>query len=208
MMSILFKRVFGCVLILICFCSALGCKTGGLLQKERDKNPTLATAKLKGEKTTLSIDLPFEVTSAPKDESNLIPPELEGIILKVNTYQASSDKIALNVSNNVFNEEIVNALTEQDLREALNEELNENISEIRNNSDFSNLKTSHRETKISGNPAIIAVFTYDVKKKNHLKSTLVYIFNSSEMWRIIFDYGQSDETAASIVDSSVKSIRF
>ena len=207
-MSILFKRIFGCVLILICFCSALGCKTGGLLQKERDKNPTLVTAKLKGEKTTLSIDLPFEVTSAPKDETSEIPSDVTDVLSKVQSYKAGNDFISTNTLCYTFQDGIVENISEQDIYNIFSESLEESILPVKYNNNYSEFKITRTDTRIANCPAMIAVATYTYKKKTHLKSKIVYVLYGQEMWRIIFDYRQSDETAASIVDSSVKSIRF
>ena len=208
-MGVLSKRVFGCVLILICFCCALGCKTGGLLEKARDENPTLITAKLRGEKTALLIDLPFKVTGSPKDQSSEIPSDVRDVIFKLQSFKAGNDTIIMNTLCYTFQNGIIEQLSEQDIYSMFSENMEESIQPVKDNSNYSNLKTSSRNnTRIANSPAMIATMTYTYKNKNHLTSKLVYVLYGQELWRVVFDYGQSDKTAEDTVARSIKSIRF
>lgn len=168
----------------------------------------IKSVSLRGEETTLLIDLPFEVTSPPRDEVGGIPPELDGIILKAQRYRVGNDKIFLNASFSLFNPDVILNLSEEKLYEALNGELNLNVNQLKSNNKFTELQAEHQQTKIDGNPAVVAMITYIVEGNKKYKSTLVYTFKGNEMWRLIFDYPQDDAASASTVDSSVKSIKF
>lgn len=213
----LVKRIFACMAILICLLLAVGC--GGddkSANKPADKpaepkveaQQSLNTVTLNGDKTKLIMELPFDIPNEPKDESKALPPELKDIILKAISYRAGTSSFAASVSCSTFSDDIISQITEADLYEALNQEMQSNFTELNNNSKFSDMKTGYQKTTVDGCPAYIATATYVVNETNDkLKSTLIYLFKGSDMWRIIFDYRQSDDDTIKTVDNAVNSIK-
>ena len=124
------------------------------------------------------------------------------------SYDAGTNTLTVSVSCSTFKDEIISQITEADLYEALNAEMQANFAELNSNNKFSDMKTSYQKTTVDGCPAYIATATYVVNETNDkLKSTLVYLFKGSDMWRIIFDYRQSDDDTIKTVDNAVNNIK-
>ena len=202
-----YKQFFTCVAMFVMLCCIVGCKSEDVPKKPAKSNPSMIPATLTGGKTKLLIDLPFEVKNPPVDEVGGIPSELEGIMLKAQRYQAGNAKIFMNASFSTFKEGLFDNLSEQEIYDALNEELQDNINTLNNNGQFSNLQISQSRTKIDNNFAIIALATYNYQNKN-CKSTMVYTLHGQDFWRLIFDYMEADKESGRMVDRSVKSIKF
>ena len=215
----LVKRIFACMAILICLLLAVGCggddksankpadKPAKPAEQQTDTKKSLTTVTLNGDKTKLIMELPFDIPNEPKDELGSIPPELKEIILKAISYRAGTSSFAASVSCSTFSDDIISQITEADLYEALNQEMQSNFTELKNNPNFKDMKTSYQKTQVDNCPAYIATATYVNEKDNELKSTLVYLFKGSDMWRIIFDYRQSDDDTIKTVDNAVNSIK-
>lgn len=206
----IYKRIFACVMLIACLCFAFGCQKDSATAETKDlkdEGTPLTHVTLRGDKTTVLIDLPFDVKNPPQDESNAIPQELKGILLKAQRYQAGNGNIFMNASYTTFNSDVVSNLSEDKLYESLNGELQENIKVLQSDGRFKDLKVEHQQTKIDNAPAILATATYKLDNKNY-KSTLVYIFKVPEVWKIFFDYMQDDTATGNTVQRSVKSIKF
>ena len=212
------RKIFACMMILICFCFVVvGCGSDDKpanksadnksAEQKVDAKKSLNTVTLDGDKTKLVMELPFDIPNTPKDESGSLTPELKKIILKAISYRGGSNSIMASVSCSTFNDEIISQVSEDDIYEALNSELQSNFSELKNNPKFSEMQTDYQKTKIDNCPAYIATATYLNEKNNKLKSTLIYLFKGSEMWRIIFDYRQSDDDAIKTVDNAVNNLK-
>ena len=201
------RKILACLMVIICFC-LLGCGSDKDTDSKTVKKSNLIDVTIHGEKTNLNIKLPFDVPNTPKDVLDTLPPDLRGVvILKAQHYQSGNNSIALNASYSTFNDEVFSNFSEDDLYNSLNQEMQDNFGQLRSNSRFSDLVTDHQRTKISGQPAIIATINYVSDGKNKFQSKLVYIFKDSELWRLVFDYRQSDSDSAATVDNAVKSIK-
>ena len=208
------RKIFACMAILICLLLTVGCgsdktadKPAKPAEQKVDAKKSLTTVTLNGDKTKLIMELPFDIPNTPKDESSSLTPELKQIILKAISYRAGTSSFVASVSCSTFNDEIISQITETDLYEALNQEMQANFTELKNNPTFTDMKIDSQKVKIDNCPAYIATATYVNDKNNKLKSTLVYLFKGSDMWRIIFDCLQSDDDAIQAADNAVKNIK-
>ena len=203
----LYRRILLGVMIVVGL-FLVGC--GGGSDEEKTpavKEDSAPQVSLHGTKTTLTLPLPFEFKNPPLDERGTLPPEVQGIILKAERYQAGDNGVFLNVSYSTFSDQVrFDNLSEPEIYNALNEELKLNVTELENNQQFSNLQITPTQTKVDGNPALIAMATYGYQGKDY-QSTLVYTLHGQDFWRLIFDYQATDAQAVSTVDNAVKGIK-
>ena len=193
----MYRRIFICAILLIGLC-LLGC--GG----SKDDSPIQAT--LQGGTTKLTLPLPFDVKNPPTDEKGTLPPEAQNVISKAERYQAGDNGLFLTASYSTFPNGFFERLSEEEIYDALNGELQINLNQMESNGQFSNLQLTQNQTKIDGNPALIVTATYIFKKQNY-KSTLVYTLHGQDFWRLVFDYLESDAKAVNAADKAVAGIK-
>lgn len=198
------QRSFQYSALLIAVCVFLfGCKTGGLMEMEKDDNKPLIKAEIKTEEQSMLIQAPIDMNV------KLIPlpieEDLKDFILKRENVTRNNDKTVCSITHVVFDKRIIEQ-PDYDEKKCLKLFVKEAVDIMQENKQMQDFSIDESEyINIGESTAQMLDISYKANGYKLMKK-VVYIIKNNSVWAVCYDMEYNDKKAYKDADNSLKSI--